>query len=330
MLNVNHELVETFFDYLDQATLIIYETAKKPYLEALLLAVDYILNDEVSLNQLDETLISKLDEVYKHISDITFNKEEIRKAFQLALLKAFKHLQLSFSEITPDSIGIFYAYLTDLFFKNKENISILDANVGCSNLLFSLINNTQITFEKIYGIDVEQSYLNISCHLANLLEYEVEYLNQNNLTKLLVPLVDLVISDLPFGEEQAINNLDLITAKNNLTYKPYLMIENLMKYGKPGSYFIYLIPNDFFNQDNSRLIKNIILNESYLQAIIELPQDLFNAPKYQKSIMILQKKASHIKVNNEILMLSLPSFTDKEKMILAIDKINQWFKENIN
>jgi site-specific DNA-methyltransferase (adenine-specific) len=108
------------------------------------------------------------------------------------------------------------------------------------------------------------------------------------------------------------------------------MIENLMKYGKPGSYFIYLIPNDFFNQDNSRLIKNIILNESYLQAIIELPQDLFNAPKYQKSIMILQKKASHIKVNNEILMLSLPSFTDKEKMILAIDKINQWFKENIN
>lgn len=320
MLNVNHNNVEAFFDYLDEATNIIFENQKKDYLNCFLKAIDYILKDDLSLNSLDDEIIKELDLIYQKIADITFNKEEIRKAVQLSLLKAFKYLNISFDMITPDTVGILYSYLVDLLFTNHENISVFDPNVGCGNLLFSLINNSKIEFNKIYGVDINYHFLDVSIHLANLLEYSVEFFNQNNLDKLLVPPVDLVISDLPTGNEE--------NSSSEFNYKPYIMMDNFMKYGKEGAYYIYLIPNNFFTQPQNEMIKEIILSNTFIQAIIELPQSMFTDKKYQKSIIILQKKGKNIKVNKEILMLSFPNFNDKEKVTKAIDKINHWHKQN--
>lgn len=328
MLKVNHKNIEVFFDYLDEATDFIYNTTKKDYLDSLLLAIAFIIKDDIALNDLDIEIIDELNKFYNNISDITFNKEEIRKAVQLSLLKAFKHLNISFSELTPDTIGILFAYFVDMFFQRQTNLSIFDATCGCGNLLFSLINNTSTNFNKIYGVDNNYQFLNVCLHLANLLEYEGEFFYQNNLSKLLVPKVDLVISDLPVDNEEDIKDLNLLTYKNSVRYKPYLMIENLMKYGKDGCLYMYLIPNDFFNHKDNQLIKNIILTNTYIQAIIELPLNMFKDKKFQKSILLLQKKGKDIKVNKEILMLSFPSFSNKDKANKAIEKINQWFIHN--
>lgn len=328
MLKVNHKNIEAFFDYLDEASEFIYNSTQKNYLDSLLLAIAFIIKDDIAFNDLDTVVINELNNLYQNISDITFNKEEIRKAVQLSLLKAFKHLNISFSELTPDTIGILFAYLVDMFFKHQENISIFDATCGCGNLLFSLMNNAKVIFNKIYGVDNNYQFLNVCLHLANLLEYEGEFFYQNNLSKLLVPRVDLIISDLPIDNEEEIKALDLVTYKNDVRYKPYLMMENLMQYGKDGCLFFYLIPNDFFSNKHHQLIKKIILTNTYIQAIIELPLEMFTDKKYQKSILILQKKGKDIKINKEILMLSFPSFSDKDKANKAIEKINQWFNHN--
>lgn len=327
MLNINHNKVERFYDFLDEAVIFIFENTKNSYLDSLLYAVDYVLSHDETVNQLEDSVINGLDQLMSKIEEESFNKEEIRKAFQLSLLKAFKHLNMNMSEITPDSIGMLFSYFIDLFFENQKDIDVLDATVGCGNLLFSMTNNSNKTFRNLYGIDVNATYLNVALRLANLMEYEVEFFNQNNLTKMLVSPVDLIISDLPMDKENEISSLDLVTAKNHISYKPYLMLENLMKYGKEGSYFFYLIPNDFFIHHNNELIKDIILKESHIQAIIELPLDMFKEVKNQKSILILQKRGNQVIVNQEILMLRFPSFKDKEKVKRAIDKINQWFNK---
>ncbi len=328
MININHEKVERFYDYLDEASLIIYNRMKLDYLDCFLYAVDYILVNEKRLNKLEQPVMDELGNAYKKIADESFNKEEIRKAFQLLLLKTFKHLQFNMSDITPDSIGLLFAYFTDLFFKAGSKINVLDATVGCGNLLFSMINNSNRDFDKIYGIDINSPYIDIAYHLADLLEYEVEFFNQNNLDMMLVSPSDLIICDLPVDEEKDINKLEIVTAKNNVKYKPYLMIDNFMKYGKDGCYFIYLIPNDFFVHTYNELMKDIILKNTYIQAIIELPKDMFTDAKYQKSILILRKKGEKVKINKEILMLSFPSFKETEKVKTSIDKINQWFSHS--
>jgi len=328
MLNTNHNKVEQFFDFLDEATLLIFEQSKNNYLDSFLYAVDYVLCDETALNQLEASVIIELEQLFLKIEEASFNKEEIRKAFQLSLLKAFKHLNMNMSEITPDTMGMLFSHLINLFYANQDEIDILDANVGCGNLLFSMINNSNRSFGKLYGIDIENTYLNIALRLGNLMEYEVQYFNQSNLKKMLVPPVDLIISDLPTDDDDEGIAFDLLTAQNKLTYKPYLMIENLMRYGKEGSYFMYLIPNDFFIRPKNDLIKEIILTETHIQAIIELPIDMFKEEKYQKSILILRKRGQQVSINKEILMLRFPSFKDKYKVELAIEKINQWFKQS--
>ncbi len=318
MLNVNQNKVEAFYDFLDEASLFIFEQKKISYLESLLIASDYILMIEETTNQLEESLLVQLDTLYQNIEDEAFNKEEIRKAFQLALLKAFKHLNRSINDITPDSIGLLFAYFVDLLFHDLDSIDVLDATVGSSNLLLSMMNNSVKTYEKIYGADIDASYLQIALRLANLLEYPIEFFNQNNLNQMLVSPVDLVISDLPIDEVEVNHN-------HQITYKPYLMIEALMKYGNAGSYFMYTIPADFFSHSKNEFIKEVILKECYIEALIELPISMFKEAKYQKNILILRKKGKGVQNNNEILMLSFPDFQEKEKVMNAIDKINQWF-----
>lgn len=317
MKNLKQNKTEKFYDFIDETTLYIYEQTKKSYLDSLLLTYDFLLANDETINSLELVIVEKISEFYQKIAEESFSKEEISKAFLLAMLKAFKHQKMNMSEITPDSIGILFAFLVDKFFSDYKSIDVMDACVGTGNLLITMMNNSHKKFGKIYGVDIDTTYLNIALRHANLLEYQIEYFNQNSMDNLLVPPVDLIICDLPTIDNGSTDDED--------TYK---LIENLMKYTKAGGYYIYLIPNDFFNQTHNENIKEIILSNTHIMAIIELPLNLFKDPKYQKSILVLKKRGENVLVNTEILMLRFPSFSEKEKVMNAIDKINQWYDNN--
>ncbi len=312
MANLKQTKIEKFYDFIDKTTLYIYEQTKKSYVDSLLLTYDFVLSNDESINSLDIVVVEKISEFYQKISEDSFSKEDIRKAFLLAMLKAFKHQFMNMNEITPDSIGVIFAFLVDKFFHNHKSIDVFDATVGTGNLLITMLNNSCSKFGKIYGVDTETTYLNFALRLANLLEYKIEFFNQNSMKKLLIPPVDLLICDLPITE-----NLDTVK-----------LLDNLMNYTKVGGYFIYLIPNDFFNQTHNVKIKETILNNTHIMAIIELPLSLFKDPKYQKSILVLRKRGENILINTEILMLRFPNFSEKDKVMNAIDKINQWYDNN--
>ena len=53
-------------------------------------------------------------------------KEDIRKAIQLAILKGMKEHVQPHHQMTPDSLGLLVGYFVDLLTKNKEQVSILD------------------------------------------------------------------------------------------------------------------------------------------------------------------------------------------------------------
>ncbi|MDF2700175.1 MAG: hypothetical protein K0Q49_1731 [Haloplasmataceae bacterium] len=326
MLNVKQNKVEQFYDCLDEICLIINNYSKLDYLECLIKACDFILNNPVELD-IDDDGIKLINDQLAKIDEEKFNKEEVRHAYQLAMLKGFKHIDANISEITPDTIGILISYFTNYLFNKTDQISVLDATVGTANLLTTVINNsTNIQFANIYGVDVNYGYMNLGLKLAQLLNYNIEFINQNALKPFLVAPVDLIICDLPIGDEVNYLPEELITVKNNMSYEPYLLIEGLMKYSKEGGYLIYLIPNDFFTHENNQIIKDIILQVTFIQAIIQLPQSLFGNASIHKSILILRKRGVGILPTKEILMLDFPDFSEVNKVNRAIDKINQWFK----
>src|SRR5690606_33758528 len=123
---------------------------------------------------------------------------------------------------------------------------------------------------------------------AELLNYNIELIHRDARHSLLVPLLDLVIADLPDDVEDK--------------QLPYSIVQNLLQYVAPGGYFLFLIPNDFFNRLGHEAMREIILKEAYIIGLITLPEDLFKSRDVYKSILILQKRGEGITITKDILI----------------------------
>ena len=68
------------------------------------------------------------------------DKEEIRKAIQLAILKGMKKSVQVNHQMTPDAIGLLVSYFVKEMTKDKKELSILDPALGTGNLLYTIMN----------------------------------------------------------------------------------------------------------------------------------------------------------------------------------------------
>ncbi|ERJ10981.1 class I SAM-dependent methyltransferase [Haloplasma contractile] len=327
MIKVDNTKVEQFFNVLDESAMVIYEKTKKPYLECLVDTSENILSAEIDDDKLDADDISNLEEIYSRVKSQAFNKEEIRKAYQLAMLKGFKHANTRLSEVTPDSIGILCSYFINKFFGKDDCVDVLDPNVGTGNLLFSTLNGMDMKARKITGVDFTMKKMELALMLAQLTDYDVQFYNQSGLKNMLVDPVDVLISDLPnvYMTKEAVDQSLLFD--KGLNYAPYLFVENSLKYVKPDGYFIFLIPNDFFSREGADTIREMILSQTHMKALIGLPETMFSSKELGKSILILQKRDQNHKVNisKEILVMQFPSFNEVDRVKKAIANIDEWF-----
>ena len=77
----------------------------------------------------------KVKKSYDSINLSRFTKEEIRKSFQLAILKGMKESVQPNHQMTPDSIGMFSRILTKEVYQKQSAYRLLDPAVGTGNLL---------------------------------------------------------------------------------------------------------------------------------------------------------------------------------------------------
>ena len=310
MRQKDHHKVEAFYDVLFETTSKLVVHLKLPYFKALSLSVDYLLEGEVINDDLSPEIINEMNALYRQL-DQSFEREEIRRAFQLCLLQGLKHENESLSMITPDSIGLLFAVIINAIYKEDKLLNILDASVGSGNLLFTVLNHTNLKVDKLFGVDPSYLMLEVALALAELLNYNIEFIHQDARNPLVVPALDLVIADLP----DDFNDPEL----------PYRIVQNLIQYVASGGYFVFLIPNDFFTRTGNDKMREIILNETFMQGLIALPEDLFQSAEVQKSILILQKRGEQVEITKDILVFNFPSFQDQEAVKQAIVKLQSWF-----
>ena len=111
--------LELFYDFIDESNNILYEATHKNYFELIEMTVENILNSEVVCDVDDET-IEKLNALHEKIADVEFSVEDVRKAMQAIILKGFKEMRIMNGNTTPDTLGIFMAYLITKLTKEKE------------------------------------------------------------------------------------------------------------------------------------------------------------------------------------------------------------------
>ncbi|MED4401207.1 class I SAM-dependent methyltransferase [Metabacillus fastidiosus] len=322
--------IEKLFSVLNDTAEIIAKELNMTYIEALSETGENIFHDAILQDDLSEVAEKGLQKKYESIHLTAFSKEEMRKAYQLAILKGLKEGASPNHQMTPDSIGIFLAYLVSKFVGDQKELSILDPAVGTGNLLTTVLNSLQNETVESAGIDIDDLLVKLAYISSNLQEHPIQFFNQDSLEPLLVSPVDAVICDLPVGyypNDEGAEKYYLKAAEGH-SYAHHLFIEQSMNYTKEGGYLFFIVPNSIFSSKEAPHLNEYISKEAYIQAFIELPAVLFKDKHHAKSILVLQKQGENIVPPKQTMLIKLPRMTDKNAMRSIMKQMEDWFKLN--
>ena len=310
MQEMKTEHLELFYDCVDQSNDILYEAFHKSYFDLIEMTVQNILAGEVVCD-CDEETKNKLNQIYDQLVGVDFTVEDVRKAMQAIFLKGFKEMRILNGNTTPDTLGIFIAYLITKLNANKK-ITILDPLCGTRNLLHTVINHLDKECTS-FACDHDVWMTKLTKMVSDLLGIPVELYLQDT-RNLSLKDMDCILFDMP--------NVILEEKKSYFPYEAILHYKEMLK---PDGAMIAILGSDFFNYDKNQEFKKQLLQDCSIIGLIELPDSMFVAKP--KIILVIQKCMLDKK---NCFMVKLPSFTDVKEFNKSLMEIEAWFENNKN
>ena len=310
MQEMKTEHLELFYDCVDQSNDILYEAFHKSYFDLIEMTVQNILAGEVVCD-CDEETKNKLNQIYDQLVGVDFTVEDVRKAMQAIFLKGFKEMRILNGNTTPDTLGIFIAYLITKLNANKK-ITILDPLCGTGNLLHTVINHLDKECTS-FACDHDVWMTKLTKMVSDLLGIPVELYLQDT-RNLSLKDMDCILFDMP--------NVILEEKKSYFPYEAILHYKEMLK---PDGAMIAILGSDFFNYVKNQEFKKQLLQDCSIIGLIELPDSMFVAKP--KIILVIQKCMLDKK---NCFMVKLPSFTDVKEFNKSLMEIEAWFENNKN
>jgi site-specific DNA-methyltransferase (adenine-specific) len=323
--------VETLFTVFNESAQILENRLSVPYLEAVAMTGENLFSGSIRQNGIDARDEKRLENLYGTVRLGDFTREQIRKAYQLAILKGMKANVQANHQMTPDSIGLLMSYFIGKFTENMGTFSILDPAVGTGNLLVTILNQLSGKNITAYGVDIDDVLIRLAYTGANLLHHEIELFTQDALSQLFIDPVDIVVCDLPVGyypNDAGAADYKL-KADEGHSYAHHLFIEQSLRAARPGGFLFFLIPNGLFETKEAPKLRRFLKEEADIQAILQLPMTIFKNEQAAKSIFVIRKKAEGVKAPEQVLLASLPSLSNEGALRQLMAKIDAWCKENI-
>lgn len=326
------------FQIIDSSTKLLEEKLDIPYLEALIHSAENLIDNGTVYNKgevLSPEVVKELTTLYADVTLKEYEPETIRRAMQLALLTGMKadYIQ-SNHQMTPDSLGTLIAYLIEIIVDPVDSFHLADLSVGTANLLLTVHHflkqesNREILLS---GIDNDEFMLSLASTNAAIQRTDIQLQYQDALGNLLLEPADVMVSDLPVGfypmKERAAKYATHFS-EEEMSYSHYLLIEQAINYLKEDGYGFFLLPSDLFNDEKVSVLINYLNKTAYIQAVIQLPQELFMNEKSRKSVLIIQKKGKNAKQMGEVLLTNAPDFKNMDAMKSFLGEINEWKREN--
>ncbi|MBN8200847.1 class I SAM-dependent methyltransferase [Bacillus sp. NTK034] len=321
--------VEDLFTVLNETATIMQEELHCTYLEALAETGENLFHESILQDELSELTVKRLRKSYESIDLSNCTKEEIRKSFQLAILKGMKENVQPNHQMTPDAVGMLMGYLVEKFIQEK-GFRLLDPAVGTGNLLTTVMNHQKDKTVEATGIEIDDLLIKLAYINANLQEHPIQFFNQDSLEPLFIEPADAVVSDLPVGYyPNDVRSAEYkLKADEGHSYSHHLFIEQSMNHVKSGGYLFFIIPNGLFESEQAPKLHEFIKENAYIQGLVQLPLTMFKNEKAAKSIFILQKKGDGVTPPKQALLVNLPSLSKTAEAEKILKKIDVWFKES--
>ncbi len=303
--------MELVFDVISESIEFLFDRIKGDFFTLYGLTIKNILANSVLQEEFSEEDKKELTKIYEKLEGKDISTEDIRKAIQSLMLRGLQEVKMNNGGITPDTIGMLFAYFISKFDPVSRKVKILDPIAGFGNLLFTLENHLSLDMD-LYAIEHNQALVNTMKLNADLMDINVNIYFQDTLNSNVTDM-DYVVCDFDY--------YDPIESG----YFPYNVVLHHMQSLKENGYMICCIPDDFFNFDGDGQFKKSLVENGSIVGLIELPDEFFKQQK--KSILIIKKGQFD---NKKCLMVKLPSFDDPKEFNNVLVQIEMWFDENIN
>lgn len=329
------EQIERFFNVLNQSSEIIQKSKDQSYLDSLIEVLDTVQSGDVQALNLAKADTTAVSEIYATFNRDDYDSEVLRKAIQMAVLKAIKvdKIQANY-QITPDTIANVVGYLIAGIFNEHHQLSLLDPAMGTGNLLTAVANQLSDSIGvklSVSGIENDDAMFELAASSFELQHIHAELFHEDTIQNVLAPMVDVALSDLPVGYYPIDANTKGYNTRSTTghSYVHHLMIEFAMNHVNKGGFGFFLVPSQIFKTSEAKQLLKWMQGHVYLQGLLNLPTELFSNKASQKAIMILQNTGGGAKQAKQIMLGEFPSFKDQTAFQKFLTEIDDWQRNDL-
>lgn len=315
---MNFEKIEKAYGYLLENTQTIQNDLQTNFYDALV---------EQNAIYLDgQTELTLVKENNQRLKDLNLNKEEWRRSFQYLLMKAAQTEPLQANhQFTPDGIGFLLVFLVDQL-ASSDQVDVLEIGSGTGNLAQTLMNNCQRSLDYL-GLEIDDLLIDLAASMAEVMKADVNFAQGDAIRPQVLKESDVIISDLPVGyyPDDAIASRYQVASPQDHTYAHHLLIEQSLKYLKPGGVAIFLAPNDLLTSEQSPLLKKWMQDHAQVLAMVTLPENLFRSANLAKTIFVFRKQEEAVV---QPFVYPLTDLQDQEDLMKFRESFQNWNKES--
>ena len=315
---MNFEKIEKAYGYLLENTQTIQTDLQTNFYDALVEQNAIYLDGQTEL-----TLVTENNQ---RLKDLNLNKEEWRRSFQYLLMKAAQTEPLQANhQFTPDGIGFLLVFLVDQL-ASSDQVDVLEIGSGTGNLAQTLMNNCQRSLDYL-GLEMDDLLIDLAASMAEVMKSDVNFAQGDAVRPQVLKESDVIISDLPVGyyPDDAIASRYQVASPQGHTYAHHLLIEQSLKYLKPGGFAIFLAPNDLLTSEQSPLLKKWMQDHAQVLAMVTLPENLFRSANLAKTIFVLRKQEAAVV---QPFVYPLTDLQDQEDLMKFRESFQNWNKES--
>lgn len=315
---MNFEKIEKAYGYLLENTQTIQNDLQTNFYDALV---------EQNAIYLDgQTELTLVKENNQRLKDLNLNKEEWRRSFQYLLMKAAQTEPLQANhQFTSDGIGFLLVFLVDQL-ASSDQVDVLEMGSGTGNLAQTLMNNCQRSLDYL-GLEIDDLLIDLAASMAEVMKADVNFAQGDAIRPQVLKESDVIISDLPVGyyPDDAIASRYQVASPQGHTYAHHLLIEQSLKYLKPGGVAIFLAPNDLLTSEQSPLLKKWMQDHAQVLAMVNLPENLFRSANLAKTIFVFRKQEEAVV---QPFVYPLTDLQDQEDLMKFRESFQNWNKES--
>ena len=310
---MNFEKIEKAYGYLLENTQTIQNDLQTNFYDALVEQNAIYLDGQTEL-----TLVKENNQ--------RLSKEEWRRSFQYLLMKAAQTEPLQANhQFTPDGIGFLLVFLVDQL-ASSDQVDVLEMGSGTGNLAQTLMNNCQRSLDYL-GLEIDDLLIDLAASMAEVMKADVNFAQGDAVRPQVLKESDVIISDLPVGyyPDDAIASRYQVASPQGHTYAHHLLIEQSLKYLKPGGVAIFLAPNDLLTSEQSPLLKKWMQDHAQVLAMVTLPENLFRSANLAKTIFVFRKQEEAVV---QPFVYPLTDLQDQEDLMKFRESFQNWNKES--